>query len=298
MGSPGYRLGSASCRLWPHGAESGLVMATPIEHDLFLAPGELLLASTGVTAALRPGPVRITQEVLGRASPVGMARAIERRLKRFMRGSEFAERVERPAFDYDEICDLLPQMVNEARNVENVAGFETQHLADEYAGVLGVAVGYIQREIPDQVAAPVIGGQRLTASDYEIASFRRKYSVIDHPLLLLDDLAAGWLVDDQVMAMKTVYPAIYNAIRGSVMAALVDAAGTKKTWRLPYDKDLQMQVLLQQSTMDGRLHDELLKRWEEKRQEESGQTKQSAAAAPKRTGIGDPSTQNERLEAK
>src|SRR5690242_15395068 len=118
--------------------------------SLFMAPGELLQAATGLTVALKPGPVRITKEVLGKANPTAMAKAIKRGLLRFMKGGQ-PKNPEPPPFDYDEICDLLPQMAQEARNVENLAGFQTQVLADAYAEQLGAAVGYVQREIPDQV---------------------------------------------------------------------------------------------------------------------------------------------------
>jgi hypothetical protein len=268
-----------------------------IDQHLFMAPGELVLASTGVTVALRPGPVRITQEVLGRANPVAMAKSIARRLKRFMVAREPAERLDPPPFDYDELCDLLPQMQSEARHVENVAGFQTQFLADAYAQQLGTAVGYIQREIPDKVAPAVVGGQRLRAPDYEIAAFRRRYCVLDRPLMVLDDLAAGWLVDDQVDALEAVFPTIYGAIKSSVMPALVEAAGGRQGWRLPYAKDLQLQVLMKESNPNGQLHAQILQRWDEKRAEESGKGPKAPGASQRR-GVGDASTQQERLEAK
>lgn len=266
-----------------------------VAHDLFLAPGELLLASTGLTVALRPGPVRINQQVLGRANPTAMEKAIRRRLLRWLRGQEY-ERKEPPEFDYDEITDLLPQMLTEARNVENVGGFETQALADAYAAQLGNAVGYVLREIPDKIQPMVIGGQRITAPDHEIAGFRRKYRVIEDPLIVLDHLAAGWLLDDEVETLATVYPAIYGAIRGCVLEALVTVATEKKGWRLPFAKDLQLGILLQQTRLDGEVHAALLKRWEEKRAEESKGVKQPQHQG--RKGIGDPSTPSERLEAR
>lgn len=266
-----------------------------VAQDLFLAPGELLLASTGLTVALRPGPVRINQQTLRRANPVAAEKAIQSRLLKWLRGQEY-ERPDPPEFDYDEICDLLPQMLIESRNVENVGGFQTQELADAYAATLGQAVGYVLREIPDKTQPEVIGGQRLRAADHLIAEFRRKYLVIERPLVVLDNLAAGWLLDDEVDALAEVYPAIYDAVRKSVLGAMVTVATEKKNWRLPFAKDLQLGILLQQPRLDGAVHTALLQRWEEKRDEESKGVK--APQSHSRKGIGDPSTPSERLEAR
>ena len=266
-------------------------------HGLFLAPGELLMAVTGLTPALRPGPIRITQGVLAQANPVAWDKKIKRRLLRFLQGKDPKD--EPPDFDYDEICDLLPEMQTEARNVENLAGFQTQFLAEKYAEQLGAAVGYVQREIPDKTAPVVIGGQRLRAPDQEIATFARKYRVMDMPLLVLDEMCRGWLVDEQVEALVAVYPAIYDAIRRTVLETIVATSLGRKGWRLPYEQDLQLGILLREPRIDGQVHAAMLQRWEEKRSEESqGKSGPKPPSGAYRKGIGDPSTQNERLEAK
>lgn len=272
-------------------------MAAVSEHELFLAPGELLLAATGITVAIRPGPVRVNQAVIGKADPYAMAKAIRRRLKKFLVSPGWAPVAERPPFDYDEICDLLPQMESEARNVENVAGFREQFLADSYAEQLGRAVGYVKREIPDKIAPLLVGGQRLRASDHDVSTFKRRYQVLDRPLLVLEDLSAGWLMEDQVDALSEVFPAIYGAVLNEIMPALVDAAGTRQNWRLSYEKDLQLGILMRESKLDGQLHAQMLELWEEQRAKESG-TGPAAPQSKSRKGIGDPSTQQERLEAR
>jgi len=258
--------------------------------------GELLLSVTGVTVALRPGPVRINQEMLGRAQPAAVGRAVQRKLARFFKGSGFVDREPPPAFDYDEVLRLLPEMDNEARQVENVSGFETDALAMDYATALGTAIGYIKQTIPVETAPAMVGGKQITPPDHDVATFKRRYQVIDRPLLVLDDLAAGWLVDDQVEALAAVYPTVYAVIREHAALAMTKALGAKPSWSLSYDKDLQLQVLLQTNAIDSRLHADLLKAWEKQRADEA-----ERAQAPKpreRKGVGDPSTQQERLEAK
>jgi hypothetical protein len=249
-------------------------------HGLFLAPGELLMSVTGLTKALRPGPIAITQGVLAQANPVALDKTIKRRLLRFMKGQPPKD--EPPEFDYDEICDLLPEMQSEARNVENLAGFQTQFLAEKFAEQLGAAVGYVQKEIPDK-----------------IATFARKYRVLDMPLLVLDEMCRGWLVDEQVDALVAVYPAIYDAIRRTILETVVATSLGRKSWRLPYEKDLQLGILLREPRIDGLVHQAILQRWEEKRDEESkGQGSVKPPSGTQRRGVGDPSTQQERLEAK
>ena len=266
-------------------------------HGLFLAPGELLMSVTGLTKALRPGFIAITQGVLAQANPVAMDKKIKRRLLRFMKGQPAKD--EPPPFDYDEICDLLPEMQSEARNVENLAGFQTQFLAEKFAEQLGAAVGYVQKEIPDKTAPLMIGRQRLRAPDQEIATFARKYRVLDMPLLVPDEMCRGWLVDEQVDALVAVYPAIYDAIRRTVLETVVATSLDRKSWRLPYEKDLQLGILLREPRIDGLVHQAILQRWEEKRKEESeGQGSIKPPSGTQRRGVGDPSTQQERLEAK
>lgn len=265
--------------------------------------GELLLACTGVTPAIRPGPVRITLEVMGRAEEGAFERAIRRRLRRFFRERTSAPLEPRPPFDYDEIAELLPQMSNEARNIENVSAIRDQALANEYAEALGTAIGYLQRVIPVETAPVLIGGARVRPPDYEVARFRRQMAVLDRPLVVLDDLCSGWLVDDQVETLAEVYPGLHGMIRKMVGGLITDELDRKASWQLPYAKDNQLQVLLQADAPAGGLHAAILKAWEDARATESGQGGDAAAAKigptpSQRRGIGDPSTQSERLEAK
>lgn len=257
--------------------------------------GEALLAATGVTAALRPGPIRITAKVWGEASE--LPKAIRDKLRRFVRGKELAETTEQPDFDFDEVAELLATAEEEARNVENVVGLQVQETADQYAEALGGAVGYIQAHAPAEVLPAMVGGKVMTPSDLDVSEFRRRYQVCDKPLLVLDDLAAGWLVPDQVEALMAVYPNTYDTIRRVLMEEMVTAGTDDPDFQLPHEKDAAMQVLLQTDTIDQRLHEELSKAFEAARERESGQKADGTPSSAREDSINRKlATQSQRLE--
>lgn len=263
--------------------------------------GEALLAVTGVTLALRPGPVRINQEVLGRAE--GIERAIRRRLRKFVREPKFSKPEKFPPFDYEEVMGLLPRADSEVHNAENVSRFQDPQLVSEYADALGAALGYVQGIAPAEKLPAMVGGHVLEPSSLDVSEFRRRYSVADRPLVVLDDLAAGILVPDQVEAFAQVYPQLHGLTRTAVLDEMVVAGRERVSWALPYAKDQTLQILLQTDTIDQRLHGELSKAFDEARAKEAAG--QKSARAPGAGGspmparnLNDPSTASQRSEAK
>lgn len=258
--------------------------------------GESLLAVTGVTAALRPGPIRITTALFARAEAV--ERQIRAKLRKFVREPAFAPFPDLPDFDFEEVEKLLPGAESEIRNVENVSGFQAQDLADDYADALGGAVAYIRNFLPAEVLPAMVGADKLRPADLDVSEFRRRYLVADQPLAMFDEMLAGPLMPDQVEAFAEIYPALYASAREAHLVELVDAAASKPDWRLPYVKDQVLKVFLQTETLDPALQTELSKAFEAARERESGQKADGTAAPKARAGIGDPSTQQERLETK
>lgn len=262
--------------------------------------GEALVATTGITAAIRPGPVHINQDVLWRA--FGLEKTVQRKLRRFVRSKELAELADPPDFDFEEVAGLLPGASQEARNVENVSRFQDQALAAQYAQVLGHAIGYAQAMLPAETlpGSPGTPGTKdMTPSDLDVSEFRRRYLAIDKPLAVLDDLCAGPIVPDQVEALSEVLPGLYAFMKETLFREMVDAAAAKTSFQLPYDKDQALQVFLQTDTLTPELHAELTKTFEAARERESGtKADGSPSNALPRKGIGDPSTMQERLEAK
>lgn len=259
--------------------------------------GEALLAATGVTAALRPGPIRINAAVWGKASE--LEQTIRRKLRSFVRSKELAATEDQPEFDFEEIQGLLAGADDEVRNVENVIGLQGQAAADQYAEALGAAVGYILSFAPAETLPAMVGKANMRPSDLDVSEFRRRYQAVDRPLIVLDDLAAGWLMPDQVEALAACYPSVYDKIRRVLMEEMVLAGTEKPDFRLPYDHDQAMQVLLQTDTIDQRLHEELSKAFEAARERESGQKTDGTPSNAREESINKKlATQAQRIEAK
>lgn len=252
------------------------------------------MATTGITAALRPGPISITVKIIQKAS--GIDTTIQRKIRRFIRERELADPPDLVDFNYDEVVGWLPNAQLEAHQVENVSNFYDPQLAVEYAEALGAALGYVQAHAPIDIAPALVGTKTMPPGGLDESEFRRRYLAIDRPLDVLDDLCAGIVVPDQVEALEAVYPQLYASMRLAVEQAMIDSGKP-----LSYEKDQALMVFLQTDIVDPRIHDELSKAFEAARQRESGQTS-SGQPAPqpqqKPGGIGDVATQQERLEAK
>lgn len=259
--------------------------------------GEALLSATGVTAALRPGPIRINAAVWGKASEV--EKTIRAKLRRFVRAKDVTPPEDQPDFDFEEITDLLAGAEEETRNVENVIGLQGQAAADQYAEALGAAVGYIQAFAPAETLPAMVGKRDMRPSDLDVSEFRRRYQVADRPLIVLDDLQAAWLVPDQVEALKAIYPSMYDTIRRVLMEEMVLAGTEKPDFQLSYDKDQAMQVLLQTDTIDQKMHDELTRAFEAARERESGQKADGSPSSAREESINKKlATQAQRIEDK
>lgn len=81
--------------------------------------------------------------------------------------------------------------------------------------------------------------QRPRASDAEISQFMRFAHAVDNPLIVLREAKSGTLTRDHVEAVKTVYPRLYEEMRGEVMRSLVESKSP-----LPYSRRIQLGILL------------------------------------------------------
>lgn len=77
------------------------------------------------------------------------------------------------------------------------------------------------------------------ASDAEISKFMRYSHAIDDPLIVLREAKAGTLTRDHVEAVKFVYPALYDEMRGEVMRYMMASRAP-----LSYSRRIQLGILL------------------------------------------------------
>src|SRR5687767_1212177 len=159
--------------------------------------GEALLATTGFTAALEPGPLVVKPRHLRDAvrllgeDPRRAKSPIRTRLVDFFNAEAFESPRPWPKFDYEKVLELLaPEGDLAARVQENVAGWVDQELADSYGEALGRAWGYLGARLPKKVrfAREGFAPDNVRPSDLVLSRFRRDYDVVDRPMTVLDDL--------------------------------------------------------------------------------------------------------------
>ena len=118
------------------------------------------------------------------------------------------------------------------------------------------AAQYLSTALPAAVARG-LGPPRQPSRD-EMERWLRKARVIEDPASVVRDLEAGRLSRDGVDALRTVYPARYEALRQSLLDAIGEQAGSGKGLQMPYQDRLQLGLLLDLPT-DATLDPELMR---------------------------------------
>jgi hypothetical protein len=210
--------------------------------------GEQLLATTGVTKAIEPGPLKVTKAQLRAAAKwpdrakAKLAEAIER--------TKPAKSTSLAPFSYDHWLEILPPPPTDARLRENVAGWPDQALAGEYARALGTAWGYLQTIFPLRTIEHLSGPENVRPPDVSVTRFRRLLGIVEDPLSAIDRLEQGELLADEVAALKAAYPALTAFLRSTAIEELVAETARQrakdKEWNLPRRKDVMLRRLLDQ----------------------------------------------------
>jgi hypothetical protein len=109
---------------------------------------------------------------------------------------------------------------------------------------------YLVDHLPPPPPPSVFQGATPRPSTAEMEDFVRRYEAIDDPLSLLDRAADMSLTEAHVDAVRTVYPRLYEEMRGRI----IDAVGDITTLP-PYQARLSMGTLLgidTDASLDGR----------------------------------------------
>lgn len=137
--------------------------------------------------------------------------------------------------------EKLAEMVHKAvgPHIQGDAAKAGPHITEVVAELTQTvirAVGYLASQappgaIPDpRLAAPHLAPPSY--SDGELLQWQRKAAVVDNPLLLLDHLASGRVVKDEVDAVKAVYPELYKKIEQTLLRQVVATPKMSRSLRL------------------------------------------------------------------
>jgi hypothetical protein len=100
---------------------------------------------------------------------------------------------------------------------------------------------FLESKLPQsyRAAAPgAIGRSTRPVADHDIAKFARYWGAVNSPVSVLQDMALGIVTDEQIEAVRTVYPELHVKLTEKLLerAAEADAAGE----RLPMQTRLQL----------------------------------------------------------
>lgn len=239
---------------------------------------ESLLAAIGPEAVMRGRPT-LHKYQLQRAADV--PRDLRRRMLRYFATDSFALPGDMPAFDLDDVRKLVTaeQTPEEAQAL--AAALPTGDLLTE----IGIEANRIRTwggsAVPKDV--PVAG--RLEEPDPgDVSNFRRSWEVATDPMVIMRDLAAGMLSEDQVATVSLLYPALYAEMRQAASDARAATAGRKgKKWEPGPKKTAQLDVLLQADNFDVGMASTVQQVYAAEAQREQQAAPQSP---PKRSGGG------------
>jgi len=216
---------------------------------------ESLLAVTGIREILADSPPRITQAMKAEAEM--LPRDFRRELRRFVTFDESPRGRAVPPFDYRRYLGQFSEALDTETGtvspqlLEKIAdGFrpEDSDLAAGYGACVARVLPYLQGLMPVRTELTVAKTYSFDPSDTEIAAFRRAFDVANDPRVILRDMAGGTLIPDQVGHFAACYPDMYSATKTMLGLAMADALAAKKSWRLPWKKELMVQCLFQTDT--------------------------------------------------
>ena len=262
-----------------------------------------MLASIGVTATLRRGAVKMNHGTMNRAE--ALPGKLTTAAKRFLGASEFVDPCDSsPDIDYEEVLKLVSEDATDQRIQENLAWAAQMDpslgpIIDDFAEVLGRAWGYLQREIPRRSVPTIISATSVLPCDLDLAKFKRRYSVVDDPMILVRDMLEGSMAADQVAAFSEVYPELHEFFVAQVLASAVERQEKNEKWSCPWPKEQLVYMLMKEGGMDPESIRGLQAVFNEQRNNETGGKKEqgsitSDAKDTARTGI----TVSQSLEGK
>lgn len=176
--------------------------------------------------------VKKTKETVKVASVGAVARAFDAEGDR----KDFMAKIRKTLYDSQGNPEKVQKKAGQWVNWTEKQGAPT--VAMELSGQFNKALAYLQSEVPKQMNPNPFVKERWEPTDTELAAFERKASVVLNPFSVIDDLGNGSLTKDQLTALQTVYPSIYEKIRGGVVESLTTFDNT-----VPYPMRIKLSML-------------------------------------------------------
>jgi hypothetical protein len=117
-------------------------------------------------------------------------------------------------------------------------------LAGALVGKTQVAISFLAAKAPAGTLDPtaLMPGRKSVVPKLEMTRFARVWAAVERPMTVLEDLQRGQATPDQIEALRVVHPETYQAIRATVMDAILEVA--RKGGRIPIATRQQLDLLL------------------------------------------------------
>lgn len=209
------------------------------------AIGEVIIAVLGIKPLItKPRPLTQKQ----RQQIVRLPDLIRRATKRAMISSESG--AEPPVdFDFKAVNGMLSAVhPGDIREILNVLPPDVGPVTTE---VLGRVLDFLHQQLPRHVTSSMFGDEVRPGAPGELRAYARLWEVANDPLIVLDDLAHDRLKLDRVVAIETLYPALYQLVLASVNSAISTIKGERPKWQPDPAKRRQIETLTQAQDPGG-----------------------------------------------
>lgn len=211
--------------------------------------GESLLATLHVSPFLRREHPFVTKALHAQAQR--LPKLMRQEIRAFLDGTPATKPGKPPEFDYLRTLSEVSRPVQPQDLEDMIDSHQEPTDGLDVLFPLTRALAYLSGAAPRRAKTTLTGTIQLVPSDQEIERFRRAFFVVDDPLSALRKLRALALMADEVAALTTVYPALYQLL-GDIAREEVAAAKERKgqKWNLTPDRERQLMLLLQMSPSD------------------------------------------------
>jgi hypothetical protein len=217
--------------------------------------GEALLAAISLSHILGDEPIRVTRRHIDLA--LGLPKTISRAIRAFLTGKAPEVDEEPQKLDPDAVFAALRQPVESLRLVDRVDFRVAPDLSGPFFQAFGVVHAYLAELAPPRTRETVLGPRDVRPNPLELARFRAVWRVVEDPKLVLAELARGVVPRRYVEALSGAYPDLYGYLRRAVLEAITELRGRQPSWEPTYKQDRALQALLQTSTLNARLIEEI-----------------------------------------
>jgi hypothetical protein len=221
------------------------------------------LERMGLTFEARQGAAisAFVKSVSRTGSRAGSATRALRNAGAVLSGQQVAERYNRAVETLTAVGDPQALLDRLQTTTARIGDRAPEHAAHLTATVARATTFLASRIPPGAMQPPTVGAPALTPADLvpeeEQREFLRIAAVVDDPLTVLDDAAAGTLTREQVEALWAVYPAMAQSMTVAVTESIAD-----RSEPLPYEGRVSVSLLLGVAT-DPSLRPDAVRRAQE-----------------------------------